>query len=153
MNKSIQSIGLSLYAPCVDEVVSKGKEAYVKKQPCSYCCRAPLWGHGWRRRWVDNTLIPVWRLICSACRKSLTVLPKGLWAKFQIAANNIVKAVNLRLQRHRWQSGYTRQRIRWWVRVAEQRLKSEPGLLDDVTLYDSCLPVLTRSWLPHPTVS
>ena len=151
--KKIKSNGLSLYAPCVNDVVAKGKSAYVKKPPCSSCCGATLWGHGWRERWADDTLISVWRLICSACRKTFTLLPKGLWIKFQALAQNIVAAVHLRLEHCRWGPNYTRQRIRWWVRVALQRLKSAADLLHDAALCDSSLPAFTRCWLPHPSVS
>jgi len=155
--KNIQSLGLSVYSPDVDEVVSKGKGAYVKKPPCSPCCHATLWGHGWRRRWVDDSLIYVWRLICAACRKSLTFLPKGLWPRFQTKARSLLAAVRLRLYRRRWAEAFTRQRMRWWVRVARHRLKSEPDLLKKnarLGLWVSgSRPPLSRSWLPHPTVS
>jgi hypothetical protein len=147
---------LSTCFPSLKEVLEKGKACEWQKPVSSSCCGKVYWWHGWRERWYGNQKIWVRRLICSFCKKGRTFHPKELWPRFQAASNEIIEACEARINHNQWVAGYSRHRIRWWVRVAHKIILTFKDLLSGIEKIFSRFPLrapLSRRWLTHPPVT
>lgn len=141
--------------PSLEEVLEKGKACEWKKPDSSFCCGVVYWWHGWRERWCGDRRIIVRRLICSSCKKTMTLHPKELWPRFQVTSNQIIEACRKRIDHRQWVAGYSHSRIRWWVRVARRLLSVFKDLIKAVSqMFLKCpqRSPLSRYWLTHPTV-
>lgn len=66
------------------------------------------------------------------------------------------KACHLRIHGELWYNGFSRQRIRWWVRVAEKMILCFGDLNTAVIKCSKQIDspvVLSRFWLTHQRVS
>lgn len=67
------------------------------------CCGGRLIGHGRRTRWVVSLegvfRIPVQRMICRACRKTVSLLPRLFYAFYQCAKRFVARVGSL------WEDG------------------------------------------------
>ena len=146
---------LSTSFPSLEEVLEKGKACEWQKPAGSFCCGAVYWWHGWRERWYGDRQIVVRRMICSSCKKTITVRPKELWPRFQVSSSRIIEACQKRIVHRHGMAGYSHSRIRWWVRVARKLIRLFKDLLSGIRQMFSRFPLkapLSRFWLTHPTV-
>lgn len=146
---------LSTSLPSLEEVLEKGKACEWQKPDSSACCGVVSWWHGWRERWCGDQKVAVRRLICSSCKKGMTIRPKGLWPRFQIPSSQIIQACEERIGHHRWVAGYSHSRIRWWVRVARRLIALFGDLVSGIRQMLSRFLLqapLSRFWLTHRTV-
>lgn len=145
--------------PSLNEILTKGKEANWVKPVSSPCCGKACWWHDWRDRWCNWGKIPVRRWRCSGCRKAKTLCPQGLFPRFQASIFQIIRTCLRRFQGKFWievHDHFHRQRMRWWVRVAEKIKKVWKNLTEGLRHLAKKFPArapFSRSWLPHPRVS
>ena len=140
------------YCPSVEEILEKGKTFEWKRPEVSPCCQARFRWHGWRERWWGTCGIFVRRVKCSACKKTFTLRPQELWPRFQATAEEITQACELRITQNQWAPGFSRGRIRWWVRVAQKLLSGFTTLVSAIRKMLEHFPFrapLSRYWLTH----
>lgn len=146
---------LSTSFPSLEEVLEKGKACEWRRPGSSSCCGAVYWWHGWRERWCGQRRVVVRRLICSSCKKGTTIRPKELWPRFQASSFQIILACEERIRHRKLVAGYSRHRIRWWVRVARKLIDLFGDLVSGIRQMLSRFPPrspLSRFWLTHQTV-
>lgn len=102
------------------------------------CCGGPLIGHGRRRRWVVSLQgvleILIQRMICKACRRTFSLLPRMLYA-FRQCARSLVARI-----RFLWEPG-----LRSMADVRHMLVAACPSLASRLSL-----PSLYR-WAAHTT--
>lgn len=146
---------LSTYFPSLKEILEKGKGCEWWKPASSSCCGATCWWNGWRERWWDNQRVWVRRLICSSCKKGMTIGPRELWPRFQASSSQLIEACQQRIDQKQWVAGYSHSRIRWWVRVARKLIALFGDLLSGIRDMLSRFPLrapFSRCWLTHQPV-
>jgi hypothetical protein len=90
-----------------------------------------------------------------SCKKTATSCAQELWPRFQASSQEILAACRLRIEQCRSTDGFSKSRIRWWVRVARHLLLTfcdlTSGIASLVKKFPDRAP-LSRFWLTHPRV-
>jgi hypothetical protein len=80
------------------------------------CGSKKVWGHGFRERWINETLVKLRRYFFPKCQKVFQSLPRDVWPFQRFSVSVIYEALVSILTTHRWPKGVPRQRGGHWSR-------------------------------------